>query len=84
SERGMALTLPAAAVQRNQDGTYVYIVKADDTVAIQPIEVARMQDGMAVIGKGLASAQRVVLDGQYKLKPGSRITEASAAKGYAK
>ncbi|MCW5235958.1 efflux RND transporter periplasmic adaptor subunit [Verminephrobacter eiseniae] len=84
SERGMALTLPAAAVQRNQDGTYVYIVKADDTVAIQPIEVVRMQDGMAVIGKGLASAQRVVLDGQYKLKPGSRITEASAAKGYAK
>ncbi|WP_265300347.1 efflux RND transporter periplasmic adaptor subunit [Verminephrobacter eiseniae] len=84
SERGMALTMPAAAVQRNQDGTYVYIVKADDTVAIQPIEVVRIQAGMAVIGKGLASAQRVVLDGQYKLKPGSRITEASAAKGYAK
>ncbi|WP_197034948.1 efflux RND transporter periplasmic adaptor subunit [Herbaspirillum sp. RV1423] len=89
-DHAMALTLPAAAIQRNQNGTYVYIVKADETAAIQPVKVARIQDGIAVIAKGLEQSQRVVLDGQYKLKPGSRIVEnkagaaAPAVKGSAK
>jgi len=87
-DHGTALTLPAAAIQRNQEGTYVYIVKTDETAAIQPVVVARIQDGIAVLTKGVESGQRVVLDGQYKLKPGSRIVEgktnAAAAKGSAK
>lgn len=74
-----ALTLPAAAIQRNQQGTYVYVVKADETVAIQPVKVARIQDGIAVLSQGVEASQRVVLDGQYKLKPGSRIMENKAA-----
>ena len=40
------------------------------------IEVASIQDGIAVIDKGLSAGQRVVVDGQYKLKPGARIAEA--------
>lgn len=89
-DHGTALTLPAPAIQRNQEGTYVYIVKTDETVAIQPVVVARIQDAVAVITKGVAAGQRVVLDGQYKLKPGSHIIEGksnpntAAAKGSAK
>ncbi|RFB69598.1 efflux RND transporter periplasmic adaptor subunit [Herbaspirillum sp. 3R11] len=74
-----ALTLPAAAIQRNQQGTYVYIVKADETVAIQPVKVTRIQDAIAVLSQGLEVNQRVVLDGQYKLKPGSHVIENKAA-----
>ena len=74
-EHAPALTLPAAAIQRNQKGTYVYLVKADDTVTMQQVEVARIQDGVAVLKNGVEQAQRVVLDGHYKLKPGSRIVE---------
>jgi multidrug efflux system membrane fusion protein len=75
-ERKGALTMPAAAVQRSQSGTYVYVVGEGQTVQAQPIEVANIQDGIAIIDKGVSSGQRVVVDGQYKLKPGSRIAEA--------
>jgi multidrug efflux system membrane fusion protein len=72
-----AITVPAQAVQRSPDGLYLYVVDAGgQTVKSQPVEVASTQDGIAVIDKGLAAGQRVVTDGQYKLKPGSSITEA--------
>ncbi len=74
--REQALTVPAAAVQRSQDGTYAYVVDADGrTVRNQPITVAQIQDGLAVIARGLGAGQRVVVAGQYKLKPGSVIAE---------
>jgi multidrug efflux system membrane fusion protein len=76
--RSKALTIPAAAVQRSQDGTYVYAVDADGkTVHTQSIDLTQIQDGVAIVAKGLSEGQRVVLDGQYKLKPGATIVEAS-------
>jgi multidrug efflux system membrane fusion protein len=78
--RAKALTVPEAAVQHSQSGLYTYVV--DDqtkTVKNQPITVLQIQDGTAVIGSGLAANQRVVVDGQYKLKPGSRVTEVGRA-----
>jgi multidrug efflux system membrane fusion protein len=80
--RQHALTVPAAAVQRGQDGTYAYVVNDDGkTVRNQPINVAVIQDGIAVIDKGLALGQRVVLDGQYKLRPGAQIVESAPRQG---
>jgi len=76
--RSQALTVPAGVVQRSQDGTYAYVVDADGkTVQSLPIHVAQIQDGLAVIDKGLTVGQRVVVDGQYKLKPGATIVEAT-------
>jgi len=81
-QRAKALTVPAAAVQRSQEGTYVYVVKDDKTVASRPIRLAQIQDGLAVIEQGLAAGERVVVDGQYKLKPGLAVAEAaSSARG---
>lgn len=77
--RPQALTVPAAVVQRSQDGTYAFVIGDDRTVRIQPIRVAQIQDGLAVIDQGLAAGQRVVVDGQYKLKPGVAVVEAAAA-----
>lgn len=79
--RKQALTVPAAAVQRSQDGTYLYTVSADNTAQIQAIQVANIQDGIAVIDKGLSPGQLVVVDGQYKLKPGSKITGSTVVSG---
>ncbi|KAF1043385.1 MAG: Multidrug resistance protein MdtA [Herbaspirillum frisingense] len=75
---GNALTLPAAAIQRNQQGTYVYAVDDQDKASVKPVKVDRIQDGIAVLAadNSLAADQRVVLDGQYKLKPGARIAES--------
>ncbi|TBR75696.1 MAG: efflux RND transporter periplasmic adaptor subunit [Burkholderiaceae bacterium] len=78
-DRARALTVPAAVVQRNQEGTYAYVVSADDTVRLQPIKVALIQDGTAIIDAGLTAGERVVLDGQYKITTGTRVAAAPAS-----
>lgn len=78
-ERPDALTVPAAAVQRSQDGTYAYVVGADNVAKNQAIKVAQIQDGIAVIDQGLQAGERVVTDGQYKLRPGAQVVEAGKA-----
>ncbi|HTT12237.1 MAG TPA: efflux RND transporter periplasmic adaptor subunit [Burkholderiaceae bacterium] len=77
--RSRAITVPAAVVQRSQDGTFAYVVDSDKTVRTQPVVVAQIQDGMAVIDKGLAAGERVVVDGQFKIKPGIKVVETSGA-----
>ena len=79
-----ALTVPAAAVQRSQDGTFVWSIGAGGKAANQPVDVASIQDGIAVIARGVQAGQKVVVDGQYKLKPGIAVTEGArrrAARG---
>lgn len=80
-QRKQALTVPAPAVQRGVQGTYVYVVEASDTVRMQPVDVAQIQGGLAIIAKGLAAGERVVVDGQYKLSPGAAVAEPAAASG---
>ena len=77
--RQRALTVPASVVQRGPNGLYAYVVKPDDTVAMQPIRIGRIQDGKTIVEDGLTAGTRVVTDGQYKLKPGAKIVEANAA-----
>jgi multidrug efflux system membrane fusion protein len=75
-----ALTIPEAAVQRSQTGVYTYVVdEATKTVQSRTIELAQIQDGVAVVSMGVNANDRVVVDGQYKLKPGSKVQEVSAA-----
>jgi len=83
---GDALTVPAAAIQRNQQGTYVYLIDDHDQANMQPVKVERIQDGVAVLAADgpLRPDQRVVIDGHYKLRPGARVTDSAAAKGPAK
>ncbi|MES2183073.1 MAG: efflux RND transporter periplasmic adaptor subunit [Pseudomonadota bacterium] len=77
-QRADALTVPSAAVLRSQDGTYAYVIDADNKARNQPIKVARIQDGIAIIDDGLKAGDRVVVDGQYKLRPGAVAVEAKA------
>ena len=72
-----ALTIPEAAVQRSQTGVYTYVLSADgQTVQSQPISLVQIEDGVAIVSSGLSAGQKVVTDGQYKLKPGSHVVEA--------
>ena len=77
--RSRAATVPESVLQRGPNGLFAYVVKADDTVAVQPLRVALVQDGTAIIEEGLQAGTRVVTDGQYKLKIGSKIVEAKSA-----
>jgi multidrug efflux system membrane fusion protein len=72
------VTVPSTAVQRGPDGMYVYVIKADSTVVIQPVTVGQMASGISVITKGLDAGTQVVASGQYRLQPGTRIQVASA------
>ena len=68
------LTVPAAVVQQGSKGPYAYVVNPDSTVAIRPIKVAQISDGQALIDSGLKADEQVVVDGQYKLQPGTQVT----------
>jgi multidrug efflux system membrane fusion protein len=68
------LVIPAQAVQRGPDGDYVYQLQDDQTVKMQPITVANEVGASRVmISKGLAVGEQVVTEGQFRLKPGSKV-----------
>jgi membrane fusion protein, multidrug efflux system len=72
--RHNGLTVPAAVVQQGTKGPYAYVVNPDSTVAIRQIKVAQISDGQALIDSGLKANEQVVVDGQYKLQPGTHVT----------
>jgi multidrug efflux system membrane fusion protein len=72
--RHNGLTVPASVVQQGPTGPYAYVVNPDSTVAIHPLKVAQISDGQALIDSGLKANETVVVDGQYKLQPGTRVT----------
>jgi membrane fusion protein, multidrug efflux system len=69
-----AIVVPSQAVQTGQQGTYVFVVKPDQTVDLRTVAVARTKGTESVIQEGLKAGETVVLDGQLRLVPGSRIT----------
>jgi multidrug efflux system membrane fusion protein len=70
-----AVTVPTVAVQVGQKGSYVYVVKADDTVDLRPVKVALADGDRTVIADGVSDGERVVTDGQMRLKPGAKARE---------
>lgn len=76
-----ATLAPAAAIQRNAQSTFVYVLnKADGTVELRPVEVRATEGDDAVIAKGLAPGEQVVVEGVEKLKPGAKVsTDAPGA-----
>jgi multidrug efflux system membrane fusion protein len=76
-------TVPAQTVQDGPTGSYAYVIKDDSTVERRPVEVAVVQDGIAVIAKGLEPGEKVVVDGQYRLTQGARVRLAAPKSGAA-
>lgn len=65
--------VPASVVQRGPDGDFAFVIKDDLTVAVRKIKVAQIDRGQALIEEGLSAGEPVVVDGQYKLQPGSKV-----------
>ncbi len=78
--KGVA-TVPAQTVQEGPNGHYAYIIKPDDTVERRAVEVAAVQDGIAVVTKGLSLGERIVVEGQYRLTNGSRVKPTAPKAG---
>jgi multidrug efflux system membrane fusion protein len=68
-----AVVAPSAAVQVGQDGTYVYVVRPDQTVEMRTVAAGQIVDGRTVITSGLSGGETVVTDGQLRLYPGAKV-----------
>src|SRR6267154_2332347 len=68
------LTVAASAVQQGPSGAYVYVIDPNNTVESRPVKVEEISSGQALIDSGLKANEQVVVDGQYKLQPGTRVT----------
>lgn len=67
------VVVPTPAVQRGPNGTFVYVVGAEDRVAIRPVQLAQQGDTETVIKTGVASGDRVITSGFSRLQDGSRV-----------
>jgi RND family efflux transporter MFP subunit len=67
-----SVVVPTVAVQRSQNGNYVFVVR-DGVAKVQPVKVERTFQGTSVIAEGLSGEENVVVDGQLLLSDGSRV-----------
>jgi multidrug efflux system membrane fusion protein len=68
-----ALLVPSEAVQTGQDGSFVFVVKPDQTVESRPVVPGMRIDREIVIDKGVTLGETVVTEGQLRLAPGSHV-----------
>ncbi|AGY60432.1 efflux RND transporter periplasmic adaptor subunit [Gloeobacter kilaueensis] len=68
-----AVVVPSQAIQTSQQGRFVFVVRPDRTVQMQPIESTLTYRGLAVINRGVQPGQTVVTDGQLQLVPGAKV-----------
>lgn len=67
-----AVVVPTVAVQRSQNGNFVFVVK-DGAAKVTPVKVDRTFQGLSVIVQGLSGDENVVTDGQLLLSDGTRV-----------
>ncbi|MGN6235209.1 efflux RND transporter periplasmic adaptor subunit [Dyella sp.] len=68
------LVIPSQAVQRGPDGDYVYQLQSDNTVKMQSVTTGQeVGDSHVMVTQGLKAGEKVVTEGQFRLKPGSKV-----------
>jgi len=72
------VVVPTAAIQRGPNGTFVYVLKDDNTVSMRPVTLTQQDDVQAVVATGLQSGERVVTTGFARITDGTQVTASSA------
>ena len=67
------LTVPTQTIQRGPNGTFVWVIKPDNSAEMRQVTVGQINGDTALIDKGLAAGESVVVDGQYKVKVGAKV-----------
>ena len=75
-----AVTVPAGAVQRGAAGTFVFVVKPDDTVEARAVVLGPLDEGLRVIREGLQPDDRVIVEGLQRARVGAKVSPKEAAK----
>jgi membrane fusion protein, multidrug efflux system len=73
--------VPAAAIQRGPQGTYVYVVSSGDAVNIRTVTIAQTTGNNVGISSGINPGDVVVIDGQDKLQDGSKVVTSTSPTG---
>lgn len=68
-----AVVIPDAAIQRGAQGTYVWVISGDQTVAARPVETGTRDRGLTAVRSGLKAGERIVIDGTEKLSEGKAV-----------
>jgi membrane fusion protein, multidrug efflux system len=71
--RQNVVTIPTAAVMVGPNGSYVYVIGADDQVKRVAVKVTSQRGGTSVVGEGLSGGENVVTNGQYRLDNGTKV-----------
>lgn len=74
-------TIPLTAVSTDQQGQFVYLVTADDVVERRMVKLGPQRDGLVSVIQGLAQGDRVIVQGQQKVRPGAKVAPRSNAEG---
>jgi len=78
-----ATVVPTSAIQRGAPGTFVYLVNADNTVAVKPVTLGAANGERVAIQSGLSPGDRVVIDGADKLRNGAKVVPRDPNSGAA-
>jgi multidrug efflux system membrane fusion protein len=76
-----ALVVPSAAVQNDQKGQHVFVIKANRIAEYRPVTVDRTSDSYSVITQGLIEGEAIVVDGQLRVVPGREVEIKQPAAG---
>lgn len=74
-----ALVIPSAAVVAGQQGNFVFVVQQDSSASTRAVTVSRTAGDLAIISGGVEPGDRVVVDGQLRLRQGSKVQIKAAA-----
>ncbi len=77
--RSRQVIVPAVAIQHGPQGTFVFVVKSDNTVETRPVTAGITEGDVCSIDRGLKAGERVVTEGAENLQPGSRVTVKAGA-----
>ena len=73
SEQANAVVVPTPAIQPGQNGDFVFVVKADQTVEMRPVSVGAARDGQTAVQSGVKPGETVVVTGQLALSPRTKV-----------
>ncbi len=73
-----AVVIPTAAVQHSQKGLFVYVVGDDNKVEVRPVKISHQNEQEAALASGLKDGERIVVNGQSLLRPGSTVAVQTA------
>ncbi len=65
--------MPTSAIQRGAPGTFVYLINADSSVTVKPVDLGPQSGERVAVRSGLSSGDRVVIDGADKLRNGAKV-----------